>query len=127
VLTKADEGLAVTVVVSAFNAVGSGSATAAPTAPVAAAPPANTHVPVIQSPAGTIQQGVTLTAGGFAWDSTADTVYSLAWLRCDAGGCAAIAGATGNQYTLVAADVGHSFVAVSTATNVDGSASARSA
>ncbi|HEX5617208.1 MAG TPA: hypothetical protein VFX51_02240, partial [Solirubrobacteraceae bacterium] len=127
VLTKADEGLAVTVVVTAFNAVGSDSATAAPSDAVAAAPPVNTHIPVIQSPTGTIQQGVTLTVGGFAWDSTPDTVYSLAWLRCDAGGCAPIAGATGNQYTLVAADVGRSFVAVSTATNVDGSASARSA
>jgi hypothetical protein len=127
VLAKADEGFAITVAVTASNAVGSGSATAAPIGPVAAAPPVNTGVPVIQSPTGTIQQGVTLTVGGYAWDDKPDTVYSLAWLRCDAGACAPIPGATGAQYTLVAADVGHTLVAVSTATNVDGSASARSA
>jgi hypothetical protein len=124
VLTKADVGFAVTVVVTASNAFGSGSATAAPTGPVAAAPPVNTRVPVIT---GTIQQGATLTVGDFAWDATPDTAYSLAWLRCGAGGCAPIVGATGAQYMLVAADVGHTLVAVSTATNVDGSASARSA
>jgi hypothetical protein len=91
---------------------------------VAAAPPVNTRVPVIT---GTVQQGATLTVGGFTWDSTPDTLYRLAWLRCDAGGCYPILGATGAQYTLVAADVGRTLVAVSTATNIDGSASARSA
>lgn len=124
VLTKADEGFAITIAVTAFNAAGSGSATAAPTGPVAAAPPLNTHVPVIT---GTVQQGARVTAGGYAWDSTPETAYSLAWLRCEAAGCRTIAGATGAHYTLVAADVGHTLVAVSTATNVDGSASARSA
>ena len=62
-----------TVVVTAANAWGSATATAAPTAPVAAAPPVNTSVPVIQSPSPVIQQGVTLTVGGYAWDSTPDT------------------------------------------------------
>jgi hypothetical protein len=123
VLTKADEGFAVTVVVTASNAFGSGSATAAPTGPVAAAPPVNTRVPVIT---GTLQQGATLTVGGFTWDATPDTVYSLAWLRCDASACTPILGASGAQYTLLAADVGKTLVAVSTATNVDGSVSARS-
>ena len=70
------------------------------TGPVAAAPPVNTHVPVIQSPSPVIQQGVTLTVTGFAWDSTADTTYSISWERCDAGGCQTISGATGAQYTL---------------------------
>jgi hypothetical protein len=123
-LTKADVGFAITVVVTAANAVDSGSATAAPTGPVAAAPPVNTRVPVIT---GTVQQGATLTVGGYAWDSTPDTVYSLAWLRCGTGGCAPISGATGAHYTLLAADVGHTLIAVSTATNIDGSVSARSA
>ena len=41
--------------------------------------------------------------------------------------CRPISGATGAQYTLLAADVGSTLVAVSTATNVDGSVSARSA
>jgi hypothetical protein len=107
--------------------VGSSSATSAPTAPVAAAPPVNTRVPLIQSSSAVIQQGVTLTVAGFAWDSTADTTYSLSWERCTAGACRTISGATGVQYTLVAADIGQTLVAVSTATNVDGSVSARSA
>jgi hypothetical protein len=124
VLTKADEGFTISVVVTAVNAVGSGSASAAPTAAVAAAPPVNTRVPAIS---GTVQQGATLTATGFAWDATADTSYSLAWLRCEAGNCQPISGATGAQYTLLAADVGRTLVAVSTATNVDGTVSARSA
>jgi hypothetical protein len=84
----------------------------------------NTAVPVIT---GTVQQGATLTVTGQAWDATPDTAYGFAWLRCDAGACAPIAGATGTQYTLLAADVGHRLAVVSTATNVDGSASVRSA
>jgi hypothetical protein len=41
--------------------------------------------------------------------------------------CRTISGATGAQYTLLAADVGSTLVAVSTASNVDASVSARSA
>ena len=120
-------GFTVTVVVTAANAAGSGSATAAPTGSVAAAPPVITSVPVIQSSSAVIQQGATLTATGFAWDATADTEYSLSWERCDGGGCRTIPGATGAHYTLVAADVGQAIVVISTAANVDGTASARSA
>ena len=126
-LTKADVGFTVTVVVTAFNTYGDGSAGAAPSAPVAAVPPVNTHVPVIQSANPVVQQGVTLTATGYTWDATDDTLFSLSWERCDAGVCQAIAGAGGVQYTPVAADVGKKIVVVSTASNVDGSASARSA
>ena len=127
VLTKADVGFAVTVAVTAANAWGSDTATAVATGQVAAAPPVNTHAPVIQSPNPLIQQGLTLTVTGFAWDSTADTSYSISWERCKAGVCQTISGATGSQYTLLAADVGHTIVAVSTATNVDATVSARSA
>jgi hypothetical protein len=114
-------------VVTAINVVGSATATATPTDPVAAAPPVNTRVPVIQSPAALIQQGMTLTVSGYAWEATDDTIYGLSWERCAAGVCRTIAGATGGQYTLLAADVGHTIAAVSTAANVDGSVSARSA
>ena len=115
VLGKADVGFTVTVVVTAGNAVGSGTATATPTAPVAAAPPVNTHPPVISSPNPLIQQGLTLSVGAIAWDSTPDTTYSLSWERCTGGVCRTIPGATGDRYTLLAADVGHTIVAVSTA------------
>src|SRR5205823_14868292 len=79
---------------------------------------------VIQAP-GVIAQGVTLTIAGFAWQATADTTYGVSWERCDGGGCRPIDGAPGGDYTLRAADVGAQIVAVSTATNADGSVSAR--
>ncbi len=126
VAAQADEDAALTVVVTAANAVASGTATADPTSPIAAAPPVNTQRPAIQS-SGPVAQGVTLTVTGVAWQATPDTSFGISWERCDAGGCQPIAGATDTQYTLLAADVGHTFVAVSSAANVDGSASARSA
>ena len=91
------------------------------------APPVLLHPPVVESPNPVIQQGLTLTVGGFAWDAPADTDYALAWERCAGGVCHVIAGATGARYTLVAADVGHTIVAVSTAANVDATVSSRSA
>jgi hypothetical protein len=94
---------------------------------VVAGPPVNSSVPVISSPSPIIQQGVTLSVGGYAWEATPETVYSLSWERCDANGCTVIPGATGDRYLLVAADVGMRIVAVSTASNVDGTVSARSA
>jgi hypothetical protein len=127
-LTAADKGFSITVSVTAANAWGSGGSTkASPTAPVAAAPPVNTGIPTIQSPGPLIQQGQTLTAGAATWATTPDTTYRLQWERCTAGACRPIPGATGTQYTLLAADVGSTLVVVSTATNSDGSVSARSA
>jgi hypothetical protein len=126
-LTVADKGFSVSVVVTGVNAWGSGSAKSVPTDPVAAAPPVNTSLPVISSPNPLIQQGLTLTVAGSAWTGTSDTTYSLSWERCNAGVCRPISGATAAQYTLLAADVGSTIVAVSTATNVDASVSARSA
>ena len=125
VLVKADEGATIKVVVTAVNATGSGTATSAPTGVVAAAPPVNTHRPVIAA-SGPIAQGVTLTDTAFTWTATADTSYAFSWERCDTNGCAPIAGATLSQYVLVAADVGKSIVAVSIATNPDGTVTARS-
>jgi hypothetical protein len=122
-LTRDDEGAAMLVAVTAENAAGTGTATSARTAAVAAAPPVNTARPVI---AGAAAQGATLTASGYAWQATADTSYAVSWERCDASGCRPIPGATGVQYTPVAADVGATLVAVSTAANPDGTASARS-
>jgi hypothetical protein len=70
---------------------------------------------------------VTLTMTGYAWDATDDTGFSFTWERCDGNGCSPIPGATGDKYTLLAGDVGFEIVAVSTASNVDGTVSARSA
>ena len=127
VLTRADVGHAVAVAVTARNEWGQGVARSAAGGPVAAAPPVNLQPPVIESPHPVIQQGLTLSVGGFAWDAPADTQYALSWERCAGGACHVIPGATGARYTLVAADVGHTIVAVSTAANVDATVSARSA
>jgi len=126
-LTPADTGFAIAVELTARNPWGTGVARSAVSAAVAPGPPVNTLVPVITNPSPIVQQGVTLSVGGYAWEATPDTVYSLSWERCDANGCVTIPGATGDRYLLVAADVGMRIVAVSTASNVDGTVSARSA
>lgn len=126
-LTPSDTGFAIAVEVTARNTWGTAVSRSAPTATVVPGPPVSSSPPVISSPSPIIQQGVTLTVGGYAWEATPDTVYSLSWERCDANGCAAIPGATGDRYLLVAADVGARIVAVSTASNIDGTVSARSA
>ena len=67
--------------------------------------PANTAYPAIS---GTAALGATLTATNGTW-TNAPTSYAVTWLRCTSGDtatCAAIAGATGQTYTLTTADVG---------------------
>ena len=126
-VAKADQGFGLAVLVTATNAVGSGTARSTITGAAIAGPPVNTRIPVIASSSPLIQQGVTLTMTSYAWDATDDTGYSFSWERCDGNGCVAIPGATGDKYTLLAADVGKKIVAVSTAGNVDGTVAARSA
>ena len=126
-VAKPDQGHGLAVLVTATNAVGSGTARSTITGAAIAGPPVNTRIPVIASSSPLIQQGVTLTMTSYAWDATDDTGYSFSWERCDGNGCVAIPGATGDKYTLLAADVGKKIVAVSTAGNVDGTVAARSA
>ena len=88
--------------------------------------PAATAQPVIT---GTAQVDATLTVSNGTWTSVATPTYTYAWGRCDAAGnnCAVIAGATTNQYKLVAADLGHKLVAYVSATNSAGTTKATSA
>ncbi len=126
-LSKADEGSEMVVVVTATNGAGSGVASSKPTAVVAGLPPVTTHAPVIGgSP---IQQGVALSESAVSWQTTSDTTYATAWERCDVNGanCQAISGATANEYVPTASDVGHTLVVVVTATNPDGSVPSASA
>lgn len=60
------------------------------------------------------------------WAGTNPIGYGYQWQRCDASGanCAGIAGATGQSYVLVPADVGATIRVVVTATNPTGSTSA---
>ena len=84
-------------------------------------PPVNTAAPTIT---GTAQQGQTLTEHHGSWTNE-PTSYAYQWLQCDSlgNGCLPIAGATGQSYTPVAADVGHVIAVQETASNVGGSSS----
>jgi len=90
-----------------------------------ASPPVNTSPPTIS---GTPEDGQTLTASNGSWTNN-PTSYSYQWRRCDAAGagCAGIAGATGQSYLLVSADVGSTLRVLVTASNAAGSSSASSA
>ena len=127
-LVAADVGHTLVATVTATNTAGSSSASSAPTAAVTAtpSPPVNTVAPLVS---GSLVQGQLLSVSNGSWSGSPAPSFSYQWQRCDGGGanCAAIAGATGQSYTLVAADVGHTLVATVTATNTAGFAAASSA
>ena len=89
-------------------------------------PPKSSGPPGIS---GLVQVGQTLTTSNGTWTGYKPSSYAYQWQDCDAAGanCAAIAGATGNSYTLVAADQGYTIRAQVTGTNSAGSASVTSA
>jgi len=108
VLTSADVGNTVRVVVTAKNSAGMGTAASSPTAVVAAPQaPANTAPPTIS---GTPQLGQTLTANPGSWTGPQPITFTYQWLRCDqfGGGCFTLNGSTNQTYLLTSADVGHS-------------------
>ena len=127
-LVKADVGERIRVeVVASAGALDSASEFSDPTAPVTENPPNNSVAP---SFSGEAEQGKTLTRTSYgSWGNPAPTGYSRQWLRCNAAGgaCAAIAGATGDGYALVATDVGKTIRLLVRATGPYGSAQAASA
>lgn len=99
-----------------------------PTGESCGAPPVQS-APVDQSPptiSGSAVQGSTLTATPGTWAGTPAPTLTYQWLRCAAGTCTPIAGATQTSYALGSADVGATVVVRVTATNTAGSASADS-
>lgn len=101
---------------AAFVGTGAASSTARPR---------NVVKPTIS---GTRQVGQTLTGNRGIWTGTEPITYAYQWVRCGplGAGCVPIPGATGEQYTLVAADRGHSLRFVVTASNAEGSRTVRS-
>ena len=89
-----------------------------PSAAVPPSPPLDISPPSIS---GSAVQGQTLTEAHGSW-SNSPTGYALQWQRCDSGGsaCSAISGATGQTYTLTAADVGSTIRVQETASNAAG-------
>jgi hypothetical protein len=89
----------------------------------AGTPPANTAPPAI---AGTLRDGGALTGAPGTWSGDTPMTFGYRWKRC-AATCVDIAGATGQSYTLTAADVGQKVLLTVTATNSAGAATASSA
>lgn len=77
---------------------------------------------------GTPTVGVRMAVSKGKWSGAAIT-YAYQWEDCNPEGseCARIIGATNPNYTARPSDVGHELVAVVTATNIDGTASASTA
>ena len=127
VVAAADLGASIRVVVTAVNAAGQASATAANTAVVVVpSPPANAAAPAISGEAAV---GATLTADKGRWSGSPPTGWAYAWLRCDAtgAGCSDISGAAAATYVPAPEDAGAAIRVRVTAFNAFGSASAVSA
>lgn len=120
-----DSGNQLRVVVIATNDISSDSATSALTDIVIGgrAAPQNTSAPAIT---GVPQVGQTLNASSGAWSGTPPFAFYYQWLRCNAGGCANVAGATDPAYTVVAADSGKRLAVSVTAVIAAGAGRARS-
>jgi len=126
VLTPAQVGKAIRVIVTATNAAGRSSAASAATRAVSASAPAATALPAIS---GTAAAGRVLTASTGSWSGTVPMTYGYRWQRCNATGasCVAVPGATGRSYTVSATDVKRTLRVVIAARNGAGSAAATSA
>ncbi len=104
------------VTVTASNSGGATPVMSAPVGPVFPPAPANTTAPEITvTPAGTPEQGDTLSVSNGTWSNAA--TYTYAWEECDGSGnnCLPIPGATSGSYTLSAADIDDTIVCVVTA------------
>jgi hypothetical protein len=108
----ADGGGTLGVTVNASDS-GGVTATYAPLAGIIAAPSAALAPRAQPSLSGDPVVGQALTVGPATWTARAGTP-SYRWLRCNSNGrlCATIAGARAAGYTVLAADAGHSLVAV---------------
>jgi hypothetical protein len=126
-LTTGDLGSRLRVTVTGRNRLGSETATSPSTVFVTgpAGSPVATATPAI---GGVVAPGATLTIAAGTWNGS-PTSFAFQWRRCSAttGACVDIAGATGETYTLTAADSGSLLRVLVVATNASGSGGALSA
>jgi hypothetical protein len=125
-LSADDLGTTLRVMVTADDGRASTHATSAPTATITARPPLSTVAPSLS---GTTIDGRQLTASRGTWSGSEPMHETFRWRRCDTAGtnCQDIDGVTAGTYTLRSGDVGATLVAVVTATNDAGAASATTA
>lgn len=129
-ITTNDINYEIEVAVSACNALGCGSASAASTSLPTGLVEAAGTVPVNATPpsiSGTPQSGQTLSATTGSW-SGAPTSYTYQWQDCNSAGasCTNISGATGTTYVVGSGDVGSTIVVSVVATNGTGASTASS-
>ncbi len=93
------------VIVTASNLIGSAVATSAPSEEIEPGAPSELRAPAVE---GNAQVGQTLVADPGEWGGT-ETQVGYQWQLCegDGTGCSDIAGATGDEYTLTSAELGH--------------------
>ena len=121
VLTEADVGATIRVVVTATNSAGSESAESptGETVDTPGPPVAGDEGPEIR---GEGQVGQQLFAENGSWSGSRPLTYAYRWERCDAAGeaCVAIAGATAPSYTPASEDASHTLRLAVTAENTLG-------
>ncbi len=120
--TAADLGLTLEVTVTATNTSGTSTSVTSAASGAVASPPSDVTPPTI---GGSAAIGQTLTASAGTWSPT-PTGVTYQWLRCSAGSCTHVAGATSGTYAVSAADVGSLLEVQVTASNAVGTASATS-
>jgi hypothetical protein len=108
--------------VTATNAYGSVSVTAADVGPITSGAPVNSVLPIIS---GTAKRAVALAVNSGTWSPSGS--FSFQWQRDDGSGFADITGATGTSYTPTVDDLGFPLQVVVTATNPFGSATVTTA
>jgi hypothetical protein len=126
VVSAADVGRALLVVITASNAAASAIAESPPTSVVTPSPVLNLAPPAI---VGTAAVGRSVSASPGRWQSTGPIDAVFRWLRCAADGsaCAPIPGATGSRYQVRLTDVGSRVGVRVTAIADEGSATRDSA
>jgi hypothetical protein len=103
--------------VTAINAYGSVTGTAAGVGPITSGRPVNSVLPIVS---GTIKRGAPLAVNSGTWSPSGS--FSFRWQRDEGEGFADITGATGTSYAPTVDDLGFPLRVVVTATNAFGSA-----
>jgi hypothetical protein len=130
VTTPAERGYTIRLAVTATNPDGTATARSDHTGivPGAVPGPVNSAPPTFWAHTAEIRGGARLVGRQGTWSGTRPIAYDPQWLRCDDNGelCLPIAGATAWSYVVGRDDVGHTIRLAVTATNTEGSVTARS-